>query len=310
MNPGPDQKKSPVAEIFDIQRYSINDGPGIRTTIFFKGCPLQCKWCGNPESLSKAPQLLFMESLCTRCYQCVSACPAGATTIEGADGGVRIDRARCTGCGACVDACAAGARVISGRTVSLAEVIEIVKKDSLFYRVSGGGVTASGGEPTTQPEFLTALFQWCQKNNIFTTLDTCGYVRWEVLKDILEFTELVYFDIKHMDSGKHHEYTGVGNELILENARRIVRQGNSIRIRMPLIPGVNDTQENIRSVVRFIGELGLSRIDLLPYHQLGKNKYARLGKDYSLSDKNIYDKQQLEEIVGYFVLLGVQAHIA
>jgi len=305
-----DHEKSSVARIFDIQRYSINDGPGIRTTVFFKGCPLRCAWCANPESIRKEPQLLFSASLCTKCYKCVSLCSTGATTIDGSNGNILIDRNLCTACGRCVTVCASEARKISGRLMHLKDVIEVIKKDALFYRVSGGGVTASGGEPTAQPEFLLALFKWCQERNIFTTLDTCGYVRWEILRPILDYTELVLFDIKHIDPARHKEHTGVDNRLILENALKIVRQGTPIRIRMPLIPRVNDSDGNIRFTAGLVKQLGLDKIDLLPYHQLGKNKYERLGNVYSLNHIEAYAKEQLEEVANKFESLGIEAIMA
>lgn len=290
--------------IYDIQGYSINDGPGIRTTVFFKGCPLTCLWCDNPESQKMFPQLLFFETLCVRCYRCVEACPTQATNIN-TEGTIEIDRDRCQACGACVKACLSEARMISGKRMTVEEVLEIVKKDSIFFWDSGGGVTASGGEPTSQPDFLLQLFKKCQECGIHTTLDTCGYVRWEVLEPILEHVDLVLFDIKHMNPVKHKELTGVSNELILDNAMKIVRKEKPMIIRVPLIPGYNDSVENIKALGEFVRELGLSRVDLLPYHQLGENKYQKLGIDYKLVGAKPYTDSQvqaIQEILGSYKL--------
>lgn len=303
-------EKEQTGWIFDIQGYSINDGPGIRTTVFFKGCPLTCWWCSNPESQEQSRQLLFLDSLCIKCHQCVLVCPTGATTVNTADGTIKLDRSLCNACGLCVEVCPSEARVMSGRLVTVDEVLEVVKKDALFYRNSGGGVTASGGEPTSQPQFLLALFRKCQESNIHTVLDTCGYVRWEILKEILEYTELVFFDIKHMVSAKHKEYTGVDNKLILENAKKIVALGKPIRIRIPLIPGFNDSAENISRTAHFVTKLGISEIDLLPYHQFGRNKYARLGLIYKLNNLESYQQEQIDKIKNEYESSGIQVTIA
>lgn len=267
--------------VYDIQRYSVNDGPGIRTTVFLKGCPLRCLWCANPESQEPFPQLLYSEQLCVRCYRCVDACPTGATIIN-QDGSIKIERDRCQACGKCVEACLNEARAISGKYMTVNEVLEVVKSDMLFYRNSGGGVTASGGEPTSQPEFVLELFKKCHECGIDTALDTCGYVSWEVLENILEYTDLVLFDIKHMEPGRHRELTAVNNKLILENIAKIARRGTPVIVRVPLIPMHNDSMENIRTLGKFVSELGLTRVDLVPYHQLGQSKYKRMGKKYSL----------------------------
>ncbi|MFC2063017.1 glycyl-radical enzyme activating protein [Chloroflexota bacterium] len=281
--------------LYDIQRYSINDGPGIRTTVFLKGCPLSCLWCDNPESQKSSPQLFFFASLCTRCYRCQQTCTNDTTAVD-TYGAVGIDRGRCQVCGECTRVCPSGARVITGKTMTVDEVMAIIREDTLFYRNSGGGVTASGGEPTSQPEFLAALFRRCHDYSIDTALDTCGHVSWQILEPILKDTDLVLFDLKHMDPVRHRELTGVSNELILDNARRIARKGPPMTIRVPLIPGCNDSVENIRAMGEFLRELGLIKINLLPYHQLGKNKYQRLGLEYKLDTAKPYQDSQLQPI--------------
>jgi pyruvate formate lyase activating enzyme len=280
--------------VFNIERFAIRDGPGIRTTVFFKGCPLRCLWCSNPESMQLYPQLFYSEHLCTRCYRCVDACPNKATTVS-PEGTIEIDRSLCKNCGECVKVCPNKAREISGKIMTVEEVLEEVKKDSLFYQNSGGGVTASGGEPTHQPEFLWHLFARCHEAAIHTCLDTCGYVKTETLKGILEHTDLVLYDIKHMDPSRHKELTGVDNSLILENAR-VVAASRPMTIRVPLIPGYNDSEENLNALSKFMAELGLKRIDLLPYHALGKQKYDRLGMEYKLGDLKSYESEQVAAI--------------
>lgn len=285
--------------VFDIQRYSINDGPGIRTTVFFKGCPLTCLWCDNPESQYSFPQLLFFDSLCTKCLNCVKVCPTGASSSN-SNGNIHIDRNLCKAFGTCVEACLSKARAISGKLMTVTEVFEIIKQDELFYRNSGGGVTASGGEPTSQSEFLLELFKKCQEYGFHTTLDTCGYVEWRVLGRILRYTDLVLLDIKNMNTQKHIELTGVDNSLILENAKRMVEQEKPIRIRVPLIPGCNDSEENIKATCEFVKTLGLREVDILPYHPLGAKKYRSVGREYGLSYASLYSDAQVEAIKRIF----------
>jgi len=304
---GPGQELK--AWIFDIQRYSINDGPGIRTTVFFKGCPLECLWCDNPESQSRLPQLFYFESLCTRCHRCVSACPNEAISV-GPEDSVLTDREKCNTCGTCTVICPNEARMITGKLMSLDEVLDIVRQDTLFYRNSGGGVTASGGEASTQPAFLIEFFRRCREIGIHTTLDTTGHVQWKILKGILKNTDLVLFDIKHIDPGIHRELTGVDNSLILENARRITEGGWEIWMRFPLIPGCNDSERNIRDTGRFTLGLGLERIDILPYHRLGTGKYKRLGREYPLTDARPYSEERLNEIRNTLESMGLEVRIA
>ena len=302
-----DQSK-PGGWIFNIQRYSINDGPGIRTTVFFKGCPLKCAWCSNPESQAMSPQLLFYENLCVKCQHCLQVCPAGANSI-GPDGGIKVNRDLCKACGACVAGCSSEARVLSGKFMTPEEVFNIIKKDIPFYRNSGGGVTASGGEATYQPVFLNALFKRCRESGLHTTLDTCGLVRWEVLEEILPATSLVLMDIKHMDSRTHKRLTGVENELILENTRKIALSQKPIIIRMPLIPGYNDSRENIRSIADFMRQIELRRIDILPYHKLGISKYKSLGKEYQLNQIELYKEEEINQIKGFLESSGLEVRI-
>jgi len=306
--PDSSPKTEIVGCVFNIERFAIRDGPGIRTTVFLKGCPLRCLWCANPESMSAAPQLFYLENLCTRCYRCVEACPNKATT-KAPDGAIKIDRSLCKACGKCVEACPNKAREISGKLMTVEEVLEEVKKDALFYQNSGGGVTFSGGEPTHQPEFLWYLLKGSQESGIHTALDTSGFVKPEILKRVLEHTNLVLYDIKHMDPAKHKEFTGVDNRLILENARMIATMGKPMIIRVPLIPGRNDSKENIKALAEFMLSLGLKRVDLLPYHSLGKIKYQRLGMEYKLSDLKPFAEGEVAKIKADLESYGLQVGV-
>lgn len=297
-----------VGCVFNIERFAIRDGPGIRTTVFLKGCPLQCLWCANPESISPVPQLFYFENLCQRCYRCIEACPNKATS-KSPEGSILIDRKLCKACGKCVEVCVPKARVISGKIMTVDEVLEEVQKDTLFYQNSGGGVTFSGGEPTHQPDFLWHLAKRCQESGIHTALDTCGFVKPEVLKKVLEYTNLVLYDIKHMEPARHKELTGVDNRLILENARIIAKMGKPMIIRVPLIPGHNDSPENIKALAEFMKELRLNKVDLLPYHSLGKIKYYRLGTEYKLEDLKPYEGDEVAKVKADLESYGFQVGV-
>jgi len=264
--------------IFNIQRYSIHDGPGIRTTVFLKGCPLRCSWCQNPESQREQPEVHFDPGLCTVCGKCVAVCPSGASSLSTASS--LIDRNRCIACGQCVEVCPNEARRVIGSYISVEEVFQEVKRDEAFYIKSGGGVTISGGEPLFQPEFTVSLLKLCRQSGIHTALDTCGYAKWDTLKKVLSYCDLVLYDIKHMGLAQHMKYTGVSNQLILDNAKRIT-DICPMWVRLTVVPGYcNDSVAKIKAAARFITEeLGTSvRICLLPYHRLGETKYERLGR--------------------------------
>jgi glycyl-radical enzyme activating protein len=295
--------------IFDIQRYSIHDGPGIRSTIFFKGCPLRCTWCENPESQKQSSQLLYIKHLCRRCHKCVEVCSNQANRVL-PDGSLEVDRKLCQACGRCVEICPLEARQIFGKLMSVDEVMDVVKRDALFYRNSGGGVTASGGEPTAQPAFLISLFKECQKLGFHTTLDTCGFVKWEVLKPILEYVNLVLFDIKQTDPEVHQQLTGVNNQLILENAKKIVAAGVPLIVRVPLIPGFNDSEEDIRALAQFALELdGQQEVNLLPYHKFGSEKYDSLGMKYELDNLEPYTEEEIGLHVDLIKSYGLRVEI-
>lgn len=273
-----DSWRATAGVIVNIQPYSIHDGPGIRTTIFLKGCPLGCWWCQNPESRAGRPQLFFDAAKCAGCGACVVACPNGAIAL--ANGKSFTDRSLCNGSGQCVTVCPHQARSIMGRTVTAGEVFDEAAADAIFYASSGGGITVSGGEPLAQPRFTAALLRLCRSQSIHTTLDTTAYAPWRVVEEVVPFVDLVLLDIKHMDAEAHREATGVSNELILENARRIYHElHRPIRVRVPVVPGANATDENMRATARFVAE-DLSPsvpIHLIPYHRFGAGKYELLG---------------------------------
>ncbi len=264
--------------VFNIQRCSLHDGPGIRTTVFLKGCPLKCFWCQNPESQTGGPEVLLDTRKCTLCGACQRACRAGAVRLDGGGGKLVFNRSDCRGCGSCVPVCPNEARSISGKEMTVEEVMQEVLKDLKFYKKSGGGVTLSGGEPLAQPRFIREILKRCKEEGLHTTLDTCGYARWSSTKGVLEYVDLVLFDIKHPDAAKHAEATGHDNRLILENAKRIAKL-KPMRVRVPLIPGFNDSAETVGEIIRFAkDELGCPDIDLLPYNRLGEIKYDFLDK--------------------------------
>jgi pyruvate formate lyase activating enzyme len=268
--------------VFDIRRFSVHDGPGIRTTVFLKGCPLRCRWCHNPEGLSAAPEVTWREERCARCGSCIAACPEDALSWDG-DTPV-LDVSRCTLCGVCEDECYAEARQMLGRTMDAAAVLAEVERDRVFYEESGGGVTFSGGEPLAQPEFLGALLRSARASGIHTALDTSGYAPWNVVDAIRNDVDLFLYDLKHVDDERHRQFTGVSNARILDNLTRLAEHGHRIVLRLPLVPGVNDDDPTIRAIGALAARLGIERVVPLPFHRLGSDKYGRLGRAYDLHD--------------------------
>jgi len=270
--------------ISDIKRYAVNDGPGIRTTVFFKGCPLQCSWCHNPECIAPEKNLMFFEYRCIGCGQCRERCPENAISGEGTDR--YIDHNRCSFCGICMRVCPGGALEMIGRRLSPRELLVQLEKDILFYDSSRGGITCSGGEPLYQPEFLASLLRLCRYRGLHTVLDTSGHAATESLLQILDYVDLFYYDLKLADARDHEKYTGVSNELIIENLEMICRQGlgHKIIIRLALIPGITDTEANITGIINLLRDLkGPREIQLLPYHDV-REKYRRLGWNRDLGD--------------------------
>ena len=267
--------------VFNIQRFSVNDGPGIRTTIFLKGCPLHCKWCHNPESISPDEQLVLRADRCVRCGDCFALCKNHA--VQRVDGGFSTIRDLCVECGECIEVCNAEAREIAGKEMTEAEVMNEVEKDVIFYEQSGGGASFSGGEPLLQHEFLQVLLMACREKGIRTVVDTTGFTSPEILKKVSDFVDLFLFDLKTLDDQKHREYIGVSNSLILDNLKRLAEWKKEVIVRIPIIPAVNDDLTGIRESGAFVASLGnVSEIHLLPYHTIGVEKYKRLGMEYEM----------------------------
>jgi pyruvate formate lyase activating enzyme len=269
--------------IFDIKQYALHDGPGIRTTVFLKGCPLCCRWCHNPEGIGTSPQIVYRKRRCIACGECLLVCPEEALSLTPA--GVVTDRVLCNSNGACAEICPGSARELVGKTLSPEEILETVKKDSPFYSQSGGGVTFSGGEPLMQPDFLFECLKLCGQEGIHRAVDTSGYAELEVVKQIARQTDLFLYDLKFMDSEKHRHFTGVSNQLILSNLKYLARSGARIIIRIPVIPGINDDDANIDLVGMYLRILPeIETVHILPYHGHQENKYVRLDVEYKAKD--------------------------
>ena len=282
--------------IFNIQRYSLQDGPGLRTTVFLKGCPLSCAWCHNPESQDLDLAFVKHEERCIACGSCFEVCGPGETPVDCPE--------------ACVDACPTGARQLLGRDVDVDELLEEVLRDRLFFDQSGGGVTLSGGEPLMQPAFLKDLLKALRQRGVHTALDTCGLGRREDLLEAAALSDLVLFDLKHMDHTQHRRWTGAGNGAILGNLKALGAVHPQIWIRVPVIPGVNDDLENLEATARFVAAIpGVRRLDLLPYHSTGAAKFRRLGKDYTLDEVAPPTPERMAGLADLFRTHGIIATI-
>jgi len=296
--------------VFNIQRYSLHDGPGIRTTVFLKGCPLHCLWCSNPESQRLKPHIFFDNDRCIRCDACITTCPADAILVN-ADGIRRIQAESCNLCGLCVEVCYSGALEQIGREMTISDVLTDIKADQPFYDHSNGGMTLSGGEPMLQSQFSQKLLQGSKAMGIHTAMETCGFVKWDLWESLLPHLDLVLYDLKEMDSERHKHWTGVSNDLVLDNLRRLAKSGVLVIVRRPVIPGYNDSIDSIHQLARFVSDLGaIEEIDLLPYHRFGKGKYESLGQEYVLGNQPSLehaDVNHLREILlsyGFRVKIG------
>lgn len=266
------------AIITNIQKYSVHDGPGIRTTVFFKGCPLSCRWCHNPETQSFNQQFMYDLDKCSNCGECIRRCTEEAVYTK--DKKVFTDMKKCTFCETCMDFCITGAREIVGREYSVQEILKEIEKDRRFYEESGGGVTLSGGEAMMNIDFIEELINLCNERGISVVVDTCGYAPYENFHKIKDKVQVFLYDVKLMEDKKHREYTGQGNFLILDNLRKLSQQGANINLRLPLIEGINTDEENIKAVIKMAKENNIKKINLLPYHDIGKDKYRKLNRLY------------------------------
>jgi pyruvate formate lyase activating enzyme len=258
--------------VYNVMRFAVHDGPGIRTIVFFKGCPLDCWWCHNPEGQSGRPQPRYFEERCRHCGECVAVCPQAAIATPGA-----TDLARCTRCGMCMEQCCAAAREICGRQVGVAELVAEIERDVVFFDDSGGGVTLSGGEPLAQPRFALTLLRACRERRIHTTVETCGLAHPLIFQTVVQEAALVLFDLKLLDRGRHRHYTGVFNDSILRNLETLAARSERFVVRIPVVPGVNDSDQDAAGFARHLSRLQVPAVELLPYHRIGTEKYRRLG---------------------------------
>ncbi|MGL5257002.1 MAG: trans-4-hydroxy-L-proline dehydratase activase [Proteocatella sp.] len=285
--------------VFNIQKYSIHDGEGIRTTVFFKGCPMTCKWCHNPESQSYRPSILQNIEKCTSCKKCMELCPEGAITYEA--GKIKTAEDKCTLCEKCADACLNNAREIVGKKYTLDEIMKEIGKDKLFYEQSGGGITLSGGEIMTQDmDYIMSILKKSHRLGYRVNIDTCGHAKFENFEKLLPYVDTFLYDIKHMDSDIHRTLTGVDNEFVLGNLRKLSEKGAKINIRMPLVEGVNSSDEHIDKVIAFLKDLKILKVNLLPYHNTGKSKYERLDMVYEGDDYSAPSSERMEAIKAKF----------
>lgn len=283
--------------IFDIKHFAVHDGPGIRTTVFLKGCPLECWWCHNPEGISPKNELIYYEHKCMNSGNCIEACPNDA--IIATEKSIQIIQDRCNLCGSCVEVCPTGALQILGREITVGELMEEIEKEFLYYDSSGGGVTFSGGEPLLQPEFLKACLEACKEAGIHTALDTSGYAPSEIFDSIMGDVDLFLFDLKLLDDEEHRKYTSVSNKVIKRNLKSLSREnrGEDVILRFPVIPDITDTEANITALINFVSSLsGINEIDLLPFHNVGE-KYERLGKPSRMGDRTSPTQCEIRKLV-------------
>ena len=295
--------------IFDIKRYAINDGPGIRMVIFLKGCNLRCAWCHNPESVSTMKEQMYAVAKCIRCGICVAACSEEAISLS--PDGIETDASLCKKCGRCADVCPTKALELSGKLLSVDEIMKEIEKEQVFFEQSGGGITISGGEPLLHPEFLIELLDECGRQGVHRAVDTAGLVNSKILLEVAKRTDLFLFDLKLMNPEKHRKWVGVPNEEILKNLTLLAKSGANINIRIPLIGGVNDDAENIEATAHFVAALSGERksVNLLPYHKIAQSKYQKLGRtdEFQLLEEPTKESQQ--RALEIFAKYGIEASI-
>lgn len=294
----------PNGIVFNIQKFSIHDGPGVRTSVFLKGCPLRCKWCSNPESQAYRPQILYHRAQCIHCGTCAAFCPEQAVSAN-ADGNIHIDFSKCAGCLTCVHACPKRALTCEGEEKTVEEVFEACMQDCDFYEESGGGVTISGGEGMMQPDFAEALVRRLKEKGVHTAIETTGCVPPEVFRRLAPQFDLLLFDVKHWNSARHRAGTGAGNEQIMENLRWGHGQGLNILPRIPVIPGFNEAPEDAAGLAALLREIGFMRAQLLPFHQMGERKYEFLNRNYELTGTKALHPEDLTAYQQIFLEQGI-----
>ena len=286
-------------QIFNIENYAIHDGQGIRTLVFFKGCPMRCQWCANPEGLTTQPELVFYDHLCIACGSCIDTCPNNALSFRNKY--IQIDRDRCNTCGICVENCHAEALRLNCREMTVKEVMDEIEKNIVFFKNSNGGVTLSGGEALMQLDFATEVLKNCKRKGLSTAIETCGFYAFDVLKKVIDNLDYIFYDIKHMDNEKHRQFTGVGNKIILDNLLRLQNYQVNINVRIPVLPGINDDIKNITATAKMIATLPKVKfIELLPYHRFGIHKYNELDRAYTLNEMMPPDKKDLYRLKKIF----------
>ncbi|WP_434510657.1 (2S)-3-sulfopropanediol dehydratase activating enzyme [Desulfitobacterium sp. AusDCA] len=301
--------KNKLGLVFNIQHYSVHDGPGIRTIVFVKGCPLRCKWCSNPESQERYPQLGYNSNKCIgtkACFKCAEVCPYGAVKIDSSNENLKteINREVCKECLLCAEVCPSKALEVFGKPTSVDDVLKEVEKDSIFYARSGGGLTFSGGEPLMQADFVAATLEEARRRRIKTTIETCGYADWPSVHQVCQHLNSVIWDIKCIDPEKHKKFTGVSNEIILNNFSKLCAEFPNLPklVRTPIIPGFNDSEKDVKAIIDFIKDKPNVKYEILPYHRLGQPKYYYLGREYSLAGVQLDNERfnKLKEIVNSF----------
>lgn len=297
--------------LLDIDKFASHDGPGIRTTVFLKGCPLSCIWCHSPESRLSRPQLLYQADRCNGCWVCVEVCPHSALAVQGEPGAesVVLNRSLCDVCGQCAEVCYPGALKVAGSVVSVGELVAEVRKDIAYFESSDGGVTLSGGEPARQPAFSYHFLLACREEGIHTALETTGYARWDVMASLASVTDLFLYDVKFVDSAAHKRYTGVDNHVILDNLRRLSETGTDIHVRVPCITGVNDSPEQIAALSQLVADMGLTHIVLLPFNGAAGAKYEWLGCDFALPNAVTQSDETMNELADICRRAGLQVQV-
>jgi pyruvate formate lyase activating enzyme len=293
--------------IFDIKKFAIDDGPGIRTTVFLKGCPLQCWWCHNPEGQSSASELMHRKNICISCQECARTCTQKALSFKNKQ--LMINRKKCNLCESCVRACPSGALTIVGKKMKTKEVMEEINKDLAFYSQSHGGVTFSGGEPLMQPSFLNTILTECKKTHIHTALDTSGYASSQTIEKIKNKIDLFLYDLKIIDETKHKKFTGVSNKPIIKNFQKLAKNGNNVLVRFPVIPKITDDENNVSNMANLISSCDIEHVCLLPYHKSGIEKYRSVGRNYILETTETPSNRKLDSIKKQFEAIGLHVTI-